>query len=167
MISGQNYIGCTARSIFEECVICKSYHHPKMLCPRFEIPKWRHNDELPRENILYNAWFAKNDIANHNTAVLVEGPADVWRLDEAGINCSLAILGSDLSRGQSRLLNTLGVLNLYLLFDNDEAGQQCTEHVFKYYRHVFNIVSIPFSKHDIGEMTPDEVKKEICPILKV
>jgi DNA primase len=94
-------IGCTGRSIFDSCAICESYHNPIKACPpekdRWKHCKWRHNYGFKGEFHLYNYWFAKEFIRQTGIAIIVEGPADVWRLEEAGIHNAVATFGAHLT----------------------------------------------------------------------
>ena len=59
--------------------------------------KWRHNKDFKTQEHLYNMWFAKEFIQSTRTAIIVESPGNVWRLEEAGIHNSVAIFGTNLS----------------------------------------------------------------------
>ena len=126
----QYMVGCTARSIDGR------------------DPKWLH-DNFKRDLSLYNSWFAKNEIAESNTCVLVESPGNIWRLEESGIHCGLAMYGTQLSFGQMRLLAQLGVLNIVLALDNDNAGKKATASIVERLKGLYNIV-IP--KIDYGDL---------------
>jgi hypothetical protein len=68
---------------------------------------------IPRRETLYNI-----DNVKSKTAVIVEGPADVWRIGDGAI----ATLGTSVSDGQIELLISKGLQKAFVLFDR-EASQ--------------------------------------------
>lgn len=128
--------------------------------------KWMHSS-FPRENTLYNSWFAKQFIQENNTCILVESLGNVWRLEEAGFHQSLAMFGTQLSFGQMRQLSRLGILNIVLLLDNDKAGKESAAKIVKKLKGLYNIV-IPEMKYedDIAECKIDYLQDKLTPILK-
>ena len=158
-------IGCTGRSIYEKCDSCKAYHNPTESCPTpensWKYPKWKHNADFKSQNTLYNFWFAKEHILNSTTAIIVESPGNVWRLEENGIHNSVAMFGSSLSDRQKILLDSSGAMNLVLLTDNDEAGHKAAAQIKQKCQNTYRIFIPPISKNDVGDMTSDEINKEI------
>lgn len=159
----QYTIGTTSRSIFEICKICKTWHNPKYECPRpeemYKCCKWRHSYGFKKEDHLYNYWRSRYNISKSKVAILTESPGNVWRLEETGINNSIATFGASFSCMQKQLLDHSGCLTLILAMDNDDAGKRCEEEIKKmcgnsYTIHTFS--SAP--KNDIGEFTIDELK---------
>jgi len=123
-------IGFTARTMFDQCSKCKLYHLETDSCPSditgiINAGKWKNNDGFNRSHYLYNTWFAKQDILQEGTIILVEGPGDVWKLEMAGIHHALAVFGTELTEEQLVTLRRLGpYLSIIILADNDEAGQK-------------------------------------------
>lgn len=158
-------IGCTGRSIFEKCSQCSSYHNPDHKCPpsddRWMFPKWKHSADFKSQNSLYNFWFAKDHILKNHTAIIVESPGNVWRLEENGIHNSVAIFGSSLSDKQKILLDSSGAMNLIVLTDNDDAGHKAADQIKAKCQNTYRIFIPKISKQDIGEMNSDEINKEI------
>jgi 5S rRNA maturation endonuclease (ribonuclease M5) len=163
-------IGCTGRSIFEKCHSCKGFHSSSSDCPNEEnvwkYPKWKHNIDFKSQNHLYNLWFAKDYIIKTCTAIVVESPGNVWRLEENGIHNSVAIFGSSMSDRQKFYLDSSGAMNLVILTDNDEAGRSAAQKIKQKCQHSYRIYMPIISKPDIGEMTREEIEVEIKPILK-
>lgn len=90
-------IGCLGRSIHEKCPKCNKCHSSNRNCPSNPIEelwasKWKNSKNFKAENYLYNFWFSKQHIKESKTVVIVEGQGDVWRLEEAGVNCSVGVL---------------------------------------------------------------------------
>lgn len=158
-------IGCTGRSIYEKCDQCKSFHNPIENCPNSEnlwkYPKWKHNADFKSQNTLYNFWFAKEHILSSSTAIIVESPGNVWRLEENGIHNSVAMFGSSLSDRQKILLDSSGAMNLILLTDNDDAGRKAAEQIKTKCQNTYRIFIPQISKNDVGDMTPQEIDIEI------
>lgn len=73
--------------------------------------------------------------------ILVEGIFDVWAYHEAGVDNAVCVFGSSLSETQSRMILKTG-LNVTLSFDNDEAGNRCTEKVKKLLKNKTEIKQI-------------------------
>lgn len=160
-------VGCTGRSIYEKCSKCESYHDYSNECPQenelWLMSKWRHSKDFKTQEYLYNYWFAKEFISKSHTAIIVESPGNVWRLEESGIHNSVAIFGSSLSDKQKMLLDISGALSLITIMDNDDAGRKAAENVNKKCHRIYNIHNIVISKDDVGSMSVDEIKNEIVP----
>ena len=166
----QYMVGCSGRSIFEQCKRCGSYHNPNQSCPeenqRWIYSKWRHSKDFKSQNHLYNFWFAKEHIMSSATAIIVESPGNVWRLEENGIHNSVAIFGSSMSDRQKVLLDSSGAMNLVVLTDNDEAGKKAADQIKQKCQNTYKIYIPTISKGDIGEMNSDEIDNEIKPLLE-
>lgn len=91
--------------------------------PRYRFPKG-----FSRSSSLYGSWLESDyhGVASANYAVLVEGPTDAVRVDQADVR-TMAQYGSSISAGQIRLLHRLGVHRLILFYDYDRAGLRATE----------------------------------------
>lgn len=129
-----------------------------------EDPKWLHS-EFNRDNSLYNSWFAKTELEQTNTCVLVESPGNVWRLEESGIHCGLAMYGTQLSFGQMRLLANLGILNIVLALDNDEAGKTATALLVQRLKGLYNIVIPKIEYEDLAECPVQYLKRKMSSCL--
>lgn len=87
--------------------------------PRYKYPKG-----MQKSHHLFGAWRVSK-IKNAKTVVLTEGSIDamkVWMAQYPG----MAILGSEVSPHQIKVLQALDVRRVILFFDNDKAGQRCT-----------------------------------------
>lgn len=158
-------VGCTCRSVFEKCSKCSCYHDPSDSCPADEkkwlFPKWKHSTDFKSQNYLYNFWFAKKFILETHTAIIVESPGNVWRLEENGIHNSVATFGSFLSDRQKILLDSSGAMNLIILTDNDEAGHKAADQITNKCKNTYRIFRPTISKNDIADMTTDEINIQI------
>jgi len=165
------FIGCTGRSIQPECEKCGYYHYENLPCPSNKMEKYRHSKWINSEgffksSVLYNLSKRKDIISNTGTIILVEGPGDVWRLEEAGIHNSVAMFGVFLSESQLDLLLELSISNIVVMTDLDRAGSSVLESVYKKCGRMFNIHRIKPSKKDVGDMTAKEVISEIKPLIE-
>lgn len=166
----QYMVGCTGRSIYEKCVNCKAHHKPDTPCPSpenaWKSSKWKHNLDFKSQNHLYNFWFAKEHILKTSTAIVVESPGNVWRLEENNIHNSVAIFGSSLSDRQKILLDSSGAMNLVILTDNDDAGHKAAEQIKAKCQNTYRVFVPSISKEDIGEMNSSEIQNEITSYLE-
>ncbi len=141
-------VGCTARTIDKK------------------DPKWLHSYGFSKDDSLYNAWFAKHHIEKSGTAIIVESPGNIWSLEESDIHCGVAIFGTELTFGQMRMLSQLGVLNLVILMDNDDAGKSSTIRLVDKLKGLYNIIVPKIDYGDLAECPREYLKSTILPILR-
>lgn len=168
--SGSRYIGATTRSCYEKCEICKFYHATGKQCPitgwdKYSSSKWIH-DEICSSVTMFNTWKAKESIRQTRKAIICEGPGDVISLSDKGIYNSLAIFGNTLKAGQTQVLDSLGVMDLIVMLDNDKAGQQGCLDIKKKYGRFYRLF-FPQLKgiKDVGEIQTDKETEEIKQLL--
>lgn len=164
---GYNYlVACLGRSIFEKCDKCKQYHNPyDIKCPKCEIPKWKNSKNFSKKDNMYNYWFAKEHIKRSKTAILVESCGNIWRLEEAGVHNAVALFGGELSDGQEFLLEKLGVMNVTIIMDGDEAGKNHTNRIISKIKDFYNVRPIYLSSGDIADLSVDQIHRDIIPNL--
>jgi 5S rRNA maturation endonuclease (ribonuclease M5) len=168
---GKWIVGTIGRSIYKQCSKCKTYHSEAQPCPqnesdRFRYSKWT-NGKTKTGLYLFNWWKAASVIEKSKTVILVEGPMDVLRLEEAGIHNSLALFGTSLSDHQQILLEKSGAMNVVLLLDNDKAGEEGIATISKKLERSYHIYSpnVFGAVKDPGDMSVTEIKERIVPIL--
>lgn len=166
-------VGFSARTVNPECKKCGMYHTAEENCPNRHNPleimaasKWRNSKDFEASNYLYNYWFAQKHIRNSYTAVLVEGPGDVWRLEENGIKIGLALFGVELKEPQRVILDSSGALSLIIMLDNDDAGRKAASELKKKLGRTYRLYFPKFSGHDVGELNSDLVTKELEPLIQ-
>lgn len=168
--TGEFLIGCTGRSIFDKCEFCQSYHDPESICPSkekaWQYSKWKHSFGFKSQNHLYNFWKAKDHIYKSNYAIIVESPGNVWKLEENGIHNSVAIFGCNLSDRQKLILDSSGAMTLFVIMDNDEAGQQASKEIKEKCENTYTVHIPKISASDIAEMTNDQINTEIKNFIK-
>lgn len=169
-IYDENYkyvIGCTARTPYPLCKYCNYYHRTNYRCPETDYEafigaKWIKNFDT--SNVLFNYWFAKNEIRKSKIAILVEGPGDCLKLAESGIQ-SLALFGNSLKGGQADLLDKLGVTSLICMLDNDEGGIKGALNIKEQYSRVYRMYFPKFDGKDCGDLNSDVITTDIKPII--
>jgi DNA primase len=164
-------VGCSGRSLHERCDKCNLFHDPKVRCPitkeeKLKCMKWKHTSLFNADDYLYNYWNAREYIKQTGTVIVVEGPGDVWRLEEAGIQNSLALLKATLSPGQRMALEASGAINLVIATDMDEAGVKGARSIYEQCKHIFNTIRINYEEHDPGSLTIDQAKAVFIPVLE-
>jgi len=123
--------------------------------------RWKHMSGGWRSNSLYNSWFAKSHIKTSGVAILCEGPAKVWRLEEAGFNNAMAIFGTKFSPGQQQILSTCGAEHVVILFDNDNAGKIASGDIAEKLKGLYNITIPKVSFIDLDNTDPKTIQKEL------
>jgi 5S rRNA maturation endonuclease (ribonuclease M5) len=169
--TGKFVVGFSARSIYEECLKCEYYHNPNFSCPSKEkrhlYVKWIHSKGFKSEKVLYNYWYAKYHISKSGTAIICEGPGNVWACEMAGLNNSVAIMGSSMSKYQRQLLQKAGALTLIIPYDNDNAGMKLKDKLIKELNYYFRIIPIDINNvNDIAEMNKNDIINKIGSVLK-
>jgi DNA primase len=89
--------------------------------PPGEHPKYRYPSGVKAHEQLFNY-----SPELRHTVVLCEGAPDVIALWEVGVD-AFGIYGSTLGMRQIELIARTAPSQIVLAFDNDRAGQQCTE----------------------------------------
>jgi len=91
-------------------------------------PKYLNSAEhkaFDKSSVLYGLNRVKNNVKTHNAVIIVEGQMDVVGLTRLGFPIGVATSGTSLTEQHIKLLKRY-TENLYLLFDNDQAGQAAT-----------------------------------------
>jgi 5S rRNA maturation endonuclease (ribonuclease M5) len=162
-------VGFTGRSLYEQCPNCSRWHSPDSPCPtRQDRVRWGqsskwYNHNLNKDGYLYNYWFAHKSIRELGSAIIVEGPGDVWRLVEAGLTNVVGLFGSDLSDEQQVWLEMSGALNLIILTDNDIAGMEAKAMLQKRLCRSFRLHFPRLTSKDVGEMPVERIQSDLMP----
>jgi len=123
-------------------------------------PKWLHQG-FQKSHHLFNYWGAKPHIMKNQTAILVEGPGNVLRFEEAGIHNSLAMFGKDISDSHQFLLERLGVMTLKVALDEDDAGRAGKEKIKRLMGNMYNLefAKLPSGINDVGELSAEQARE--------
>jgi len=165
--TGRYVMGWTSRSIWEKCTQCGRYHDPAKICPKdknnFRYAKWCHSVDFKAESLVYNIWYAKPFIKKTKTAIICEGPGDVWGYEMAGIHNAIAIFGLNMSPKQRQLLQNAGALTLILTLDNDDSAVEAQQRLRSSLELYFRVFCITPTAKDIGSMSATDILSEIKP----
>lgn len=169
--TGRYVLGWSARSIFDKCFDCNMFHPKDTKCPIKDdwtkYAKWRHSSGFKTSECLYNLWYAKPFIGKYGSAIVCEGPGDIWALEQSGIRNSVAMFGLSCSKKQRKLLQQAGALTLVFILDNDESAREATDRLKDQLMHYFRMFFItPENASDVGEMMHDDIKASILPFMK-
>ncbi len=82
-----------------------------------------------KSRILFGLNYCRRRIAKERRALIVEGQIDCLKLIEAGLNLSVAALGTAFGESHAEELQKLGVRSGYLLLDGDDAGRAAASKV--------------------------------------
>jgi DNA primase len=157
-------IGYIERSQYKKCCLCDMYHNFSKPCPttkeeKSKCRKWKNSFAFYSDQSFYNLWFARENIIKSKTVVLVEGQGDIWSLERAGIHNGLGLFGVELKQGQRKILDDLGVQNIILFLDPDEAGQESSNKIEQKFGRYYNFYRLN-SKYDPGDSSPEYISKQ-------
>ena len=158
----------------------RTVHGPEYFSKRDIIyRKWVHGryfHQWPRPNdfftssVLYNLFNAKKYLESHGKIILVEGPLDGLKLEEAKIHNWAATFGTNFCFTHKSLLTKFGVKDIYVAYDNDipkgidkmNAGESGWEKIKKTAGDLFNLhrIYLPPGR-DCGSLTLNEINQYI------
>ncbi len=120
-------------------------------------PKYINSAEhkaFEKSKVLYGLNFAKTAIRTHEKLIIVEGQMDVLGLAKLGFPIGVATSGTSLTEEHIKIIKRY-TENIYLMFDNDSAGQQATQRALKlfYQQNLFpRIIKLPEGSKDIDDL---------------
>jgi hypothetical protein len=77
----------------------------------------------------------------------------------------VAVFGNTLKDGQTPILDSLGAMDLIVMFDNDEAGIKGCQDIKKHYSRMYRLYFPKYKAKDAGEMNTDSITEELKPLL--
>jgi len=160
-------VGYTGRTVrpkeyFEE----KGIKYAKWVHGR-HYHKWPQRGELFTSSILFNLHRAKKFLSLKKELILVEGPLDGMKLEEAGIHNWVATLGTSFCATHRTLLVQHGINDLYVAYDADDPskykdkespGEKGWVRMQRVVGDIFNLhrVELPMER-DCGDMSVEEL----------
>jgi len=102
-------------------------------------PKYINSPETPlfkKSQVLFGLSYSRKKIAKEQKALIVEGQFDALRLIDAGFDFTVAGQGTAFGELHVKELTYLGVKNVYLAFDGDDAGQEAAVKVGQLFQKV-------------------------------
>ena len=94
--------------------------------------KYVNTPETPlfkKSRVLFGLHHCRRRIVKERKAIIVEGQIDALRLIQNGFNITLAGQGTAFGEGHVKELTHLGILEVFLALDGDEAGQEATRKI--------------------------------------
>jgi len=173
---GTVIIGVLCRSPHPRCPKCSFCHLGECPpCSRGDAPfssvkkhlRWVvQPDGFNDKHHLYNLWRARKRIVTSRCIVLVEGAGDVWRLDEAGVQNAVALMGSKLSGLQDVMIEECSPSHVVIMTDDDDAGNAAAEQIEAKWRRLAKVHRIKPEGGDLGDMTTADVKNNYRRIIE-
>ena len=163
-------IGYTGRTIHsEEHFQNRGIKYIKWVHGRHYI-RWpkETDDSIFTGSILFNLNNAKRYLEPHKRLILVEGPLDGMKLEEARIHNWVATLSTNFCHAHRTLLVKYGVKDLYVAYDNDDPskyknnvgpGEKGWERMKRITGDIFNLhrVELP-PDSDCGDLSVSELR---------
>jgi DNA primase len=120
--------------------------------PVGDEPKYKYTYGYPKSHTLFNLHRARKHA--DDGLILVEGSTDAMNIHQIGKPNVCAILGASLSKAQVKLLSKY-TDTVYLMFDNDSAGQTATKGAVEMLHSIMkNLSIVPLNGiKDPGEIT--------------
>jgi hypothetical protein len=118
------------------------------------VCKWL-NHGFAKEAVLYGWWSAKRAIEETRSVILVEGPGEVWKLCELGIENGVALLGKSLSDCQQIMLERSGAMNVTICLNNDLPGLQGGKKILSQLQRSFRTKTIVPIGNDLQSTEDD------------
>lgn len=147
---GSITVGLLGRSV-------KEYKDPKFLF---------YPSGFNKNQYVYNYHRAYNKICQTKTVIIVEGQSDIWRLHEAAIDNVVGIFGKSIMDTHEEILHKLPIINIIVVTDNDQAGNECKVEIFRKFNRSYNLIFPKIQTKDIGDMSVDLIKKDFVPQIK-
>jgi DNA primase len=82
-----------------------------------------------KSRVLFGLNYSRKRIAKERRAIIVEGQIDALRLIQSGFNMTVAGQGTAFGEDHARELINLGVNQVYLSLDGDDAGREATRKI--------------------------------------
>ncbi len=114
-----------------------------------------------KSRVLFGLNFCRKRIAKERKAIIVEGQLDALRLIKEGFNFTVAGQGTSFGEGHVKELLQLGVKQVYLALDADQAGKEASVKIGDYFQQAgVDVLIIQFPQG----MDPDSLLREIGPV---
>ena len=100
-------------------------------------PKYVNTPEtvlFKKSETLYGLYESRKRIAKEKKAMIVEGQIDALRLIQEGLDFSVASQGTAFTQSHAEILIKLGVSEVYLAFDGDQAGKAAAVKVGNFFQ---------------------------------
>lgn len=131
-----------------------------------KIAKYK-NTKFEKKDHLFGLFESKESILKEDSVYIVEGQFDVIKAHEKGVKNIVAVGSSNLSLEQFALISRY-TKNIFILFDNDAAGDKGRLNAVNKYEKFANIVNLylPTGYKDIDEYLKQNDKDSMSFIVK-
>lgn len=121
--------------------------------------KWKNSYGLVKTNHVYGLNHSREHIIKSGVVIIVEGPANVWRLDQAGYYNYGGIMGAFMDERQLVLLEQAGAMHFIIMTDMDEPGRKAAKQVAEMCgKHI--TYSIPeYPANDVDELEENQLRE--------
>lgn len=131
-----------------------------------KVSKYK-NTIFEKSKHLFGLYENKKNIIEKNSVFIVEGQFDMIKASEYGLDNVVSIGSSSLSDYQFSII-TRYTDNIYLLLDNDEAGERGRKRItdrFKQYANIINFY-LPQEYKDVDEYLTKDENKSLSFVIK-
>jgi len=130
------------------------------------ISKYK-NTVFKKGNYLFGLFEAKKEIVRQNCVYIVEGQIDVIKSIECGFNNVVALGSASMSAYQFSVINRY-TNNIFLLLDNDEAGEKGRQSILSKFGRFANIKNfyLPESYKDIDDFFKENTLDDLSLTIK-
>lgn len=111
--------------------------------------KYINTPETPlfkKSHVLFGLNYSRRRIAKERKAIIVEGQIDALRLISSGFDITVAGQGTAFGEGHVKELLNLGIREVYLALDSDQAGQQAAYKIGDFFQREgveARVISLP------------------------
>ena len=121
--------------------------------------KWKNSYGLIKTNHIYGLNHSREHIMKSGVAIIVEGPANVWRLDQAGYYNYGGIMGAFMDDRQLILLEQAGAMHFIIMTDMDEPGRKAAQQIIEMCgKHI--TYSVPeYPANDVDELEESQLRE--------
>lgn len=127
----------------------------------------KHNINFKKGNHLFGLFENKQSIIDQNCVFVVEGQFDVIKAYESGFKNVVALSNSNMTQHQLSMIMRY-TDNIFLLLDNDQAGEKGRKRIVDLYKKYANIKNfyIPMEYKDIDEYLSHNKYEDLSLIIK-
>jgi DNA primase len=131
-----------------------------------KISKYK-NTVFQKGNFIFGLFENKNYILNDNSVFIVEGQFDVIKANEKGLNNIVALGNSNMTNYQFSVISRY-TNNMFLLLDNDEAGEKGRKRIIDKFGNFANIQNfyLPNDYKDIDDYLTHNSYESISYLIK-
>lgn len=162
-------IGYTGRTIYTpEYFERRGIQYKKWVHGR-HYNRWPQRGDIFTSSILFNLYRAKKYVNPHGRLILLEGPTDGMKLEEARIHNWAGTLGTNFCHAHRTLLVKAGVRKLFVAYDNDDPskytnnknpGEKGWERLQRVVGDLFELERVPLpAGKDCGDLDVQQLKE--------